>query len=1092
MFCQKQIFSQISEEDKVCDRDKEEKFYSDITNVDDYKILNFGYSLNLNIEDSNHTEYKNLKEEFEEVINKKEKSSFLSEVQCLQNVNIYSKLKESVAILSRVNSQTADVLQLENKEEKEISKEIIEARTEEELFDDSIQEQINAELKALRIQIAKSQAVLAFLQSKSSSIPQEIAERSECEKCFKSPEILKNDDDIIKDDLQTAMGYSCYEQSQAVKLEQQKYDQNKHPPNRSNSSTTNQKSSTLLHRTRITLSCPILPSHTSLITRATQTDPIDSTSASFLPSNGEKLFRSLTSQNYYRNLNGTNSFNSDNVNIGTSIPNYKVACAAQSLKTCLLAVPNAYCFQERVDSPISPTFPRNRSFSFVTAIKKGNPHLVDATETFCTNAEERLSYSAIDSFPKDKVAYNNVQSKVPNIPFCNSSIYNSNTGKDYNQCIKTSPNEDKEYNRPFVNTKNNINSLPPQFHAIHNVKPCSEISSQNEKKKYENKERCELQFAIGDESLEDNLTSNKGNKDDNLVNKDSRTSRNTKRRFSGSGQSHNSSPGIVRCSAFDFSEQEDEISMISTQNVPNLKKREPVSKGKTQMPDLKENSETESAKGSANGSFELETGETFTQEGIYSFIGNDASFPSLPDSFLKRIGAHKDSISNIDSLSDQEIETKFNSLSLAFKTDKFTLTKRLELHQRQRDLAEKNVESELNSLKALLTELSHHCYEGETKELICKMQSHIDIIEQSTSRISCRSEVYGAVQQEERISQAVDIMISHVENLKRLYKKEHLELEEMRNLWNEQGFNNDDSSGETGSGDENKRSLRSLIMSSTNKHNSIRSMQNLVDENSSFWSSNSKYFECQESQNISISNKLPSTYKWSEFKCPDNRLINSSLNSITVEHLKPDSFFSSSENCNCIRQKELNLKLLENRRMKSGNIFTVKINPFIKSNKRKTLSRSKNEISCISRPNNNFIQSNHNYFLMNKNVCHTYYNSDISETDENIDIKRNTKLQTKSNYQSKIEWISQKSIAGSEKISLDSQRKKSKLSQIRIKQLLCIGLLMVSIVSAVFLLSAKFSAESCFFNHSIDISLPELLEKIFNKLVLRHQGKPPI
>lgn len=269
-------------------------------------------------------------------------------------------------------------------------------------------------------------------------------------------------------------------------------------------------------------------------------------------------------------------------------------------------------------------------------------------------------------------------------------------------------------------------------------------------------------------------------------------------------------------------------------------------------------------------------------------------------------------------------------------------------------------------------------------------------------------------------------------------------------------------------------------------------MQNLVDENSSFWSSNSKYFECQESQNISISNKLPSTYKWSEFKCPDNRLINSSLNSITVEHLKPDSFFSSSENCNCIRQKELNLKLLENRRMKSGNIFTVKINPFIKSNKRKTLSRSKNEISCISRPNNNFIQSNHNYFLMNKNVCHTYYNSDISETDENIDIKRNTKLQTKSNYQSKIEWISQKSIAGSEKISLDSQRKKSKLSQIRIKQLLCIGLLMVSIVSAVFLLSAKFSAESCFFNHSIDISLPELLEKIFNKLVLRHQGKPPI
>ena len=39
------------------------------------------------------------------------------------------------------------------------------------------------------------------------------------------------------------------------------------------------------------------------------------------------------------------------------------------------------------------------------------------------------------------------------------------------------------------------------------------------------------------------------------------------------------------------------------------------------------------------------------------------------------------------------------SLSLAFKTDKLTLDKRIELHQRARDITEQNIEQELEGLK---------------------------------------------------------------------------------------------------------------------------------------------------------------------------------------------------------------------------------------------------------------------------------------------------------------------------------------------------------------------------------------------------------
>ena len=43
-----------------------------------------------------------------------------------------------------------------------------------------------------------------------------------------------------------------------------------------------------------------------------------------------------------------------------------------------------------------------------------------------------------------------------------------------------------------------------------------------------------------------------------------------------------------------------------------------------------------------------------------------------------------------ENLSEQDIETKFSSLSLAFKTDRMTLQERLELQHRQRDIAGNN------------------------------------------------------------------------------------------------------------------------------------------------------------------------------------------------------------------------------------------------------------------------------------------------------------------------------------------------------------------------------------------------------------------
>ncbi|XP_049274106.1 uncharacterized protein LOC119401819 isoform X2 [Rhipicephalus sanguineus] len=177
--------------------------------------------------------------------------------------------------------------------------------------------------------------------------------------------------------------------------------------------------------------------------------------------------------------------------------------------------------------------------------------------------------------------------------------------------------------------------------------------------------------------------------------------------------------------------------------------------------------------------FMLERPETESAQG--SLDGQEA-FPSFSDIVLASQGLSRDSPSS-DQLTEEEIENKFTTLSLGFKTDRLTLTKRLELHQRHRDIAEGNIQAELNAIRDLAQTLDSLCTDDErVREVVAQIRNHVDVIQQSTDRVSSQAEVYGAVQQEERMSRAFEVMVAHVENLKRASEREHRELEEARKL----------------------------------------------------------------------------------------------------------------------------------------------------------------------------------------------------------------------------------------------------------------------------------------------------------------------
>ncbi|XP_063612496.1 inositol 1,4,5-triphosphate receptor associated 1-like [Penaeus indicus] len=170
-------------------------------------------------------------------------------------------------------------------------------------------------------------------------------------------------------------------------------------------------------------------------------------------------------------------------------------------------------------------------------------------------------------------------------------------------------------------------------------------------------------------------------------------------------------------------------------------------------------------------------------------------FPSLPDNYLRSIGLSRDDHSPAENLSPQEIEGKFKQLSLAFNTDRLTLRQRLDVQQRQRDTAENNFESEINLLRSAVLALHADCLDSELVDNVTQVRRQLDVLITTSTRLVSASEVWGAVQQEWRVSRALEVLLLHVENVKRLYERDHQELEEMRKLLAEYQIDMPNSSG---------------------------------------------------------------------------------------------------------------------------------------------------------------------------------------------------------------------------------------------------------------------------------------------------------
>ncbi|XP_026104950.1 lymphoid-restricted membrane protein isoform X1 [Carassius auratus] len=131
-------------------------------------------------------------------------------------------------------------------------------------------------------------------------------------------------------------------------------------------------------------------------------------------------------------------------------------------------------------------------------------------------------------------------------------------------------------------------------------------------------------------------------------------------------------------------------------------------------------------------------------------------------------------------MTEEELEAAFSQLSLAFRCDQYTLCQRLEMEEHARDNAEENLKLEVERGMEVLETLKGMCLDIKRARLLQHLELSLNIIGGTIGRISKTAEVLGAVHQEAKVSRAVELMVAHVENLKRRHVRNSVELEEMK------------------------------------------------------------------------------------------------------------------------------------------------------------------------------------------------------------------------------------------------------------------------------------------------------------------------
>nr|XP_020476371.1 protein MRVI1-like [Monopterus albus] len=137
-------------------------------------------------------------------------------------------------------------------------------------------------------------------------------------------------------------------------------------------------------------------------------------------------------------------------------------------------------------------------------------------------------------------------------------------------------------------------------------------------------------------------------------------------------------------------------------------------------------------------------------------------------------------------MSEKDLEAAFLQIALAFRSDQYTLKQRLQAEEHARNLAEENIQLELSRGRETLETLKGLCLDSMRSKVLQRLELSLAILAGTVERISNTAEVLGAVHQEARVSRAVELVVAHVENLRRQHDRNVAALQGARVLIEQQ------------------------------------------------------------------------------------------------------------------------------------------------------------------------------------------------------------------------------------------------------------------------------------------------------------------
>ncbi|ENN71905.1 hypothetical protein YQE_11442, partial [Dendroctonus ponderosae] len=155
----------------------------------------------------------------------------------------------------------------------------------------------------------------------------------------------------------------------------------------------------------------------------------------------------------------------------------------------------------------------------------------------------------------------------------------------------------------------------------------------------------------------------------------------------------------------------------------------------------------------------FQRGRSNSDGAALQLLDSSEAFPSLSNTVLEKLGLYGDATR--EQLNEDSVEHKFTSLSLAFTIDATTIKDR-----RGRDQTENNFNQEVERLKDKLALLKPLCVDFETADLLSNLFAQVETLTKAASLVSIAAERYGAVQHEERLTESVQLMVTHVQTLK--------------------------------------------------------------------------------------------------------------------------------------------------------------------------------------------------------------------------------------------------------------------------------------------------------------------------------------